>query len=199
MNATNVETAHAPAHEWNLTRFAGGSITEAIGSIGAVVLAIIGLAGVLPNLMASVATIIIGVAILLEGLRLPLTSQVRGVTTGFFAGVTGIVLGILALFGTSTQTLLAVALIVFGASLLLGGFELSQGGALQSGAEEIEVLGFGSGGHVLAGLGALVLGILAVIGLSPLVLTLAGLLCVGAVFLCYEMWTSRGLAAFARK
>jgi len=178
---------------------AGSSITEAIGAIGAVVLSIIGLAGVLSNLMAAIATIVVGAAILIVGLRRLPSPRARGFTTEFFAGVAGIVLGILALFGTFTQTLLAVALIVFGASFLLGGFEFWQWPGVQGGEGEAEMVGFGSGGHVLVGLGALVLGILAVIGLSPLTLILVGLLCIGAVALCYEMLAAGAFAFLTRK
>src|SRR5262249_7927802 len=119
MNATNAETAHAPAHEWSITKLAGGSVTEAIGAIGAVVLAIIGLAGILSSLMASIATIVIGAALLMEGIASRQFVFTRELKAGFFAGVAGTILGILALFGTAPQTLLAVALIVFGVSFLL--------------------------------------------------------------------------------
>jgi hypothetical protein len=206
MNATNVESAHAPAHEWNLTRVAGSSITEAIGAIAAVVLAIIGLAGILSNLLASVATIVIGAAMLLEGVAYrPVASHLamargRGFTGEFFGGITGIVLGILALFGTVPQTLLAVALIVFGASFLLGNFEFSQWQALE-GSQQQEAMSFGfvPGGHVLMGLGALVLGILAVIGLSPLTLILVGLLSLGTVALFNGIGAGSWTMSYARK
>ena len=190
MNGTHVQSAHAPAREWNLTRAAGGSITEAIGALGAVVLAVIGLAGLVPNLMASVATIIVGAAILLEGIaytQLPSGSrwvQSRGFSAELLGGLAGIVLGILALFGTYPETLLAVALIVFGAALLLSTIEFSQRqrfASLQTGevVQETQTFTFVSGGQLMLGLGAVVLGILAVIGLSPMTLILVGVLGLG--------------------
>ena len=49
---------------------AGGSMSEAIGGAGALVLSIIGLAGVLPSWMASISAICIGAALLLRGFAL---------------------------------------------------------------------------------------------------------------------------------
>src|SRR5262245_42775978 len=126
---TTMQTSHEPAREWNVTRTAG-TATEAIGAIAVVVLAIIGLAGLFSSLLASIATIVLGAAILLEGVTTDSTyaKTTGGVhfamfsgafTTETLGGVAGIVLGILALFGGYSQTFLAVALIVFGATFLI--------------------------------------------------------------------------------
>jgi hypothetical protein len=53
----------------------GGSITEAIGGVAGVVLAIIGLAGVLPLYLAAIAAIAIGVALCAEGGALAATYE----------------------------------------------------------------------------------------------------------------------------
>jgi len=185
MNGT-FQHVHAPAHDWSLTKLAGGSITEAIGAIGTVVLAIIGLAGLDPRFLASIATIVFGAAMLIEGVaRQGATGMAGGSSTAFFAGAAGIVLGILAFFSASAQTLLSVALLVFGASILLAGFSAPSlrstvaGGSVSASAS----VPLWSGGELMVGLAAVTLGILAVIGFSPIVLTLVGLLCLGAAML----------------
>ncbi len=81
----------------------------------------------------------------------------------FLGGVTGIIMGILALLGIAPLTLLSVAVLVLGATYLFSGLS-----------------SMASSSQGLMGVSALVLGILALIGLSPLVLVLAGLVCLGA-------------------
>src|SRR5207237_9237167 len=45
----------------------GGSLTEAIGGAGAVVLAILGLTGIMPTYMLGIGTLVVGIAFLCEG------------------------------------------------------------------------------------------------------------------------------------
>ncbi len=167
------------------------------------VLAIVGLAGLVANLMASIGTIIIGAAILMDGMayrQFPAHSrwaQTRGLSAEFLGGVAGIVLGILALFGTYPAILLGVALIVFGSALFLNTIEFLQwqrfAGAQEGVAsQDAHAFAFGPGGQLMVGLAAVVLGILAVIGLSPLTLTLVGVLGLGFSALCNTIET-RGL------
>lgn len=179
MNTTETHAIeHAPAHETAFKWAAGGSMMEAIGAIATMALAIVGLAGVLVPTMSAIATIVVGAAFLLEGgsfgaaqfssRATEFESASSSVGATFLGGVAGIVLGILALLGISAQTLLSVALIVYGATFLLSG--MAQAGSFATTA----------GGNTLVGLGAAVLGILAVVGLSPTVLVLVGLLALGA-------------------
>jgi hypothetical protein len=185
MNGT-VQNAHAPAHEWTFTKLAGGSITEAIGAIGTVVLAIVGLAGLDPRLLASIATIVFGAAMLTQGVAYQGAYEMAGrSSTAFFAGVAGIVLGILALFNTAAQTLLPAALIVFGASILLASFGSPSVRSVVGGGSASTFAGVSSwsGGELMVGVAAVTLGILAVIGLSSMVLTLVGLLALGVALL----------------
>jgi len=67
---TNVEHADFTVQEREATIsiVAGGSFAEAIGGIGAVVLAILGLVGVMPEDMAAIATLAVGVALLFQGI-----------------------------------------------------------------------------------------------------------------------------------
>lgn len=118
-----------------------GLLTEGAAGIAVIVLAIIGLSGTQPGLLAAIATIVIGVGLLVQGFNTAAeysrvaTSAVPGagavaasgidvggdVMTAFAAGIAGIVLGILGLFSIHTIYLIPAAVIVFGAELLLAG------------------------------------------------------------------------------
>jgi hypothetical protein len=205
MNTTGTQGVHPAFSRWLAGEAAGRSIAEGLGAIAAVILAVIGLAGILPNLMASIAAIVIGAGILVEGWAVGFSYHqsssggaasgegmgVNGVLTAdFLGGMAGIVLGILALFRMVPDTLLAVALLVYGATLLLSSIGASQTFWLmhslaQSGArtETPGATPAVHSGQLLVGLGAVVLGILAVIGLLPMTLVLVGLLSLAAVML----------------
>lgn len=181
---------------------AGGSTVEAVAGGGAVVLAILGLSGVSPAFLAAIATIAVGAALLSEGGAIAtryseLVSGASmdgselgaGMTTEFLGGVAGIVLGILALLGVSRWPLMSVAAIVFGGSLLIGSTLVSElnhaslAARARSRGEEMDgvarqAVKAAVGTQVLVGLGAAVLGILALIGLTPHVLTLVAFLSV---------------------
>jgi hypothetical protein len=183
---------------------AGGSITEAACGAGTVVLAIIGLAGVLPGYLASVATIVFGAALLAQGgaiaaryARLlreaaPTEWDTRteigaGMGSEFLAGAAGVVLGILGLLGIGTATLVPIAVIVFGGALLLGSSAAADLGTLSAPAEHERFAHIArqatvaaSGAQVLLGIAAIVLGIIALVGIDPVVVTLVALLALGA-------------------
>jgi hypothetical protein len=113
-----------------------------------------------------------------------------GMTLEFLAGGAGIVLGILALLTPATLVLSAAALIVFGGTLLL-----SAGATAHTSAMQGESAGFSaqpllreaakvsSGAQIMIGIGAIVLGILALVGLHAAILALVGQLAIGASLL----------------
>ncbi len=165
---------------------------EGIGAISAIVLAILGLAGVFTNIVASVAVIIVGAVFLADSMLarsaiqslsaqgLP-SSIGSGATAGFFGGLAGIILGILSFFQTVPDRMIAVAVLVFGAALFLSGGTLARLNWLLNHpqtADSTPVMTGGSG-TAFMGLAVTVLGILAVIGLVPMTLALVGLLCLG--------------------
>jgi hypothetical protein len=180
----------------------GGSIVEAIAGVGAVVLAIIGLLGALPVTLASIATIALGAALLLEGgaiaTRLYATldregGQVPSELSGglgaeSLAGIAALALGILALVGIDSFICLQAAVIVLGAGLLfsgaaiwrvnyprLGGYTSNE----SAGYAAREAIQAASGAHSLVGIGVIVLGILALLGMSPMTLVLVAVLSIG--------------------
>jgi hypothetical protein len=184
---------------------AGGSVTEAVAGLAAAALAILGLAGVLPGYLAAIATIAVGVALLAQGgAAAAKWSKIlaespgqewdargevgSGMTGEILGGAAGLVLGILALIGVAPQILIPAALLAFGGAMLVGTGTVVDLGANRGAASRLErstrdVTVVASGTQMLIGIAAIVLGILALIGVDPLTLSLVGLLAAGASIL----------------
>jgi hypothetical protein len=113
-----------------------GGLVDAIGGAATIILAIVALSGVGQSMLAAIATIIFGAALLIQGgtmlteftkLMAPPTAAGTteeavgggGLSALFLVGASGIVLGVLSLVGISAQTLTAAAVIAFGGALLL--------------------------------------------------------------------------------
>jgi hypothetical protein len=184
---------------------AAAAFAEGLAGLCAVALSIIGLASVVPNALLSIATIILGGALLFEAGAVsarytPFTTQSTTASNlvawgrwgQCFDGVVGIALGILALLGVAPLILIPVAAIVYGCNHVmdnvinarLNALETRKFG-LEGDREETlreEAAGFG-GVQVLAGIGAVVLGILALTGIYPLGLSLVAMLGIGSAFL----------------
>jgi hypothetical protein len=163
-----------------------GTIAEAAGSIAVIVLSIIGLAQTTTSAtIVAVTAIVLGAALLAEGgalagefARLSLLSGesasadsiVSGMSLQVASGAIVLVLGILALLGVSAATLTAAAVIVVGAAMMLTASTIPQLRQLRSitsgGSEIVQMIGRTSmsgmaGAQFLAGVAAIVLGILA--------------------------------------
>lgn len=201
MNGTQVthEEVHRPGTETSAKWLAGGSAIEAIGGIAAIVLAIIGLTGLLPGDMAAIAAIVLGASLLLQGGAVMSGLRHFGASAGLggamsaesMGGIAAIVLGVLALLGTSPAILLAAAAIALGAGLLLGagampfagGTTTSTTGTLEEACSHAVMRATSSAfasGQAFIGIGAVVLGILAVVGIAPVTLELVAFLGLGA-------------------
>lgn len=181
-----------------------GSVVEAVAGTGTVALAILALTGALPMALAAIGTIAVGAGLLVEGaaiagrfdelLKETETAHLahRALGSGMAAesvgGVAGIVLGILALLSVDPMVLLPVAMIGFGAAFLVGSgasrdlneLVLDDQAPERKRRVTREAVAVANGGQLLLGIGALTLGILAVLGVAPLTLTLVGLIAVGA-------------------
>jgi hypothetical protein len=187
---------------------ASGSFTEMIAGGGALALAIVALAGVLPSVLAAIATIVVGAGLLFAGLGVAAryaevsveigdepaenTELTAGMTAEFVTGAAGIVLGILALLGTVPAILLPVAAIVIGAGLLLSagvtsrlnGLTLERVATSEGGRRLArEAVTAAAGTQALVGIGATVLGILALVGTAAMTLILVALLSLGSAML----------------
>ena len=186
------------SHESMARMAATGSGAEAIAGAGALVLAILGLAGLLPMILASVAVIAAGAAFLFQGAavaarhrRLALEAGggdveiEAGMSAEILGGLASITLGILALIGIETIPLLAISAIVFGGTLLFGSPAVYRASQAEPEVRILDVIARqtaagAAGAQAFIGVGALTLGILALIGLVPETLILVAVLTVGA-------------------
>jgi hypothetical protein len=180
---------------------ATGATAEAVAGAGALVLAIIGLAGLYPMILTAIAVIAAGAGFLFQGAAAaarisslarevhtehPEATMETGLSAEIVGGLGGIVLGILALVGVVPVTLLSISAIVFGGTLLFGSPAVYTVSKVQTGTESTvehvmrETALGAAGAQALIGLGAVTLGILALIGLAPLTLVLVAVLAVGA-------------------
>ena len=172
---------------------AGSSFTELVAGGAAIVLPILGLVGVLPLSLASVAFIAIGAAMMIQGgtsaaaartLLADVTTDetesidfIGGVNAEIMGGAAVIALGILALLRIAPMTLLPVAAIVAGGAMLFGAGATSRLGNFRYGAAALsdrqrealrESVRASAGADVLVGLGSAVLGILVLAGVGSL-------------------------------
>jgi hypothetical protein len=147
-----------------------GGIADAIGGLATVVLAIIGLAGVRPEALIAIAVIVFGVALLIQG----------GAMLSEFAGT---------MFPSGSTTM---SMQQFGASSLSAVF--LAGAALIAN----EMASGSAGVQSLAGLTAIVLGILAVVGLNQPVLQLSALIVLGAALVLTGSSLSATVMSFMR-
>jgi hypothetical protein len=200
MDYATQKTAAAPVSQ----PIMAGSISEGIVGAGAVVLGILGLIGVYPSLLLHIAVIVVGAAFLIQGTTVvarfsKLLSDAwsgqgnldisGGMNAEFIGGITGVVLGILALLGVAPLTLVSIAAIVFGATLIASGSTSSRLLALLS-PENLRVnrimqesANNATSVDIMVGLGVISLGILSLVGFIPLTLNLVAVLAVGAVLL----------------
>jgi hypothetical protein len=186
-----------------------GGLVDAIGGIATMVLAIVALAGIASATIPAIATIVFGAALLIQGgamlseyshIIFPTgaantsADQFGGssLSAVFLVGAAGVVLGVLALLGIAPATLTAIAVIAFGSALILSSNSVRQLYVLKAWAARMagpqvgrefiagEMTASSAGVQTLAGLTAIVLGILAVAGHDPAVLALVALLVLGA-------------------
>ena len=194
----------APGWEPKPQVVAGGSALGSMAGIAAIALAIIALTSIYPGLLITVATICAGGALFFEGAALSarfahyLSEASRGtvgiadlgggLTAEFAGGIAGVALGILALVGIAPAVLIPAAVIAMGGALLAGSYLTARinSAILESGGRGEPFSGIAgnirlaaSGVQGLCGAGAVALGILALCGIFPAVLSLVGLIAVG--------------------
>jgi hypothetical protein len=171
---------------------------ELVLGAGVIILSILGLAGVLPAGLLGVSVIVVGGAFLMGSGAIASrlirglfeTGETEGMMAQFIGGVSGIILGVLALLGMAPGILLPVSAMVFGFTLLFGlgsrlsnleidrlercatDHETAKRVAVETTSAASAILGF-------LGLGAFTLGFLSLVGLAPLVLALIATLIVG--------------------
>lgn len=210
-----------------------GGLIDAIGGVATIVLVICGLVGIAPPMMVAIATIVFGVALLIQGgamlseytqvvfpggVRTSSIEQMGGNSLAlvFLVGAGGIVLGVLSLLGISAAVLTPVAVIGYGTALLLSSnavwrlyvlrrasaqMETVVGQSQHVGAEMLasEMASGSAGIQALAGLAAIVLGILALAGnTADLTLNLVALLALGSTIVLTGSTLSATVLSFMR-
>lgn len=196
---------------------------DALGGIATIVLAIVGLSGVKPDILLSIATVVFGAALLIQGgamlteyaqIEVLPESNVAGSGGGlsalFLVGTAGIVLGVLALLGVHAPVLASVAAIAFGAALIVSSSAVWQLLTSRSVAAQFqsrspmlrivasEVAAGSAGVQAMAGLAVIVLGILAVSGIYTDSLALVALLAAGAAIVLTGSTLSGTMIGFMR-
>ena len=200
---------HPHVHSEKLTAelILGGALAETITGAGIIVVSIIGLAGFMPTIMISIATIGLGMSFLFEGGAISsrlsyLLSQVTegrldiaelggGLTVEFIAGFGGIALGILSLVGVRSIILLPIAAIAFGGALVMGSGVKARINHLTIDQEENvlareiarQAVIAANGVEILVGMGAIALGILGILNIHPIELSIIAILSVGGMIL----------------
>jgi len=170
-----------------------GGLIDAIGGLATVIIAIVGLSGVNAPMMASIATIVFGVALLIQGgamlseyaqIIFPAGSRTTNVegfggsslSVVFLVGAAGIVLGVLSLLGIEPATLTPVAAIAFGSALVLSSNAVWQLHVLgQESLRSRDQIGAG-GGEILAS--ELAFGSAGIQALSGLAVIVLGILAI---------------------
>ncbi len=213
------------------TTAAYGGLIDAIGGVATVVLAVCGLANVNPPILTAIATIVFGVALLIQGgTMLSEYAQIMfpgGATTFtaedfggnslsavFLVGAAGVVLGILALLNIHGDVLMPAAVIAFGTALVLSSNAVWRLYVLRHAAAHAQTvttentgremvaseMASGSAGmQALAGLAAIVLGILAITGAgNDVILNLVALLALGATLVLTGSALSATVMGFMR-
>jgi hypothetical protein len=179
MNSTETEILLRQLDPRRRRSLGAGWLSEAAGAAAAVILSIIGLAGVSSTNLAAIAAITLGASFLFEatglvscldqsfggmrdaGERLEWVGTVVGKTLG---GICGILVGMLVILHATAPTLLPVAVLIFGATFLFTSMV-----SMVPGTQEI------------TGAVAFVLGLLAITGVHSISLALIALLGVGVV------------------
>jgi hypothetical protein len=165
----------------------GSEAVATVGSAGAVP-AIVGLAGALPHLLAQVGVIVVGASfVAVQGsaaarygaaLSREERSQLHALPTGaavtseFVGGMTAALLGLLSLLGVAPLLLLAIAVILLGAVEIATGRSIGRITHMLIEAADVsprvkalalESAGASPGAVLLIGMGAVALGMLAIV------------------------------------
>ncbi len=184
------ETVSAFADRASMKSLQVGWLGQAAAAFSAVVLSIIGLAGIFSTRIAAIALISLGAALLFEGVSLAWSFaelakgqalEWGGATVGkCVGGIGGVLVGALVLVGAAAPTLLPVAVLIFGAAFLF----TSMISCVPTTQEIVGAIAFG-------------LGLLAISGLHTVTLALVALLILGITTLLNDATSERKISAQA--
>jgi hypothetical protein len=176
-----------PVHAGGDRRFnlVGGTVEVLLG-ITAIVLSILALAGLESVPLTSIAVIATGAGLAFEGGAIARTATAQtdrtiaaGIGADSVGGIAAVALGILSLLGLDRTVLLPVASIALGAGMLVASGVMSVEREREHRFEE-HIRATGAAGiRTLVGAGAMVLGILGLVGQPPITMTLISMLAIG--------------------
>lgn len=184
----------------------GRSTTGTLCGAAAVILAILCLVHILPTTLVSIAIIVLGAGFFFRGAAIScefskLVAHLSGGTSDkvqlggglsieILTGVTAVVLGILSLLGLDQTVLLPVAVIALGGGAVMGSgvisrlnalkFEVSGTGCTPHRRICDEIVSAAMGMQILAGIAAIILGILTLTNPTSMTLTFIAVLVLGA-------------------
>lgn len=186
----------------------GGSIVGVVAGLIALVLAIIGLSGVHPVGLVAISVMVVGIALLVESGVMgaeyrTLTGYIGesrstrmelggGLGVEAVAGLAALILGLLALIGIRPDVLVACGTILLGFGVIFGSRVHDRVRTMRinpaAEGEEMDrvtrdLLASATAAQVLVGLGAVILGVLALVGFAPITLNLVAVLAIGASIL----------------
>ncbi|HEX3407900.1 MAG TPA: hypothetical protein VHS81_11735 [Caulobacteraceae bacterium] len=181
-----MSTAFSTTSTRRITAVDTGGATESMGGVAVVILAILALVGVVPRVLTPIAGIIFGAAFIVEGAAVAARQAALagadveltgGVTVELAAGLAAIVLGVLSLIGITSPILMGALVITGGAALMLSAGVVGRMDGMTTLAAPTNSA---AAAHLLAGLAAVVLGILALTNAAAsAVLTTVALLVLG--------------------
>lgn len=186
----------------------GGSSSETLAGAAALVLAIVGLAHIQPLFMIAITPIALGAALIFDGAvvgreysrilarsgngTIQNVEMGGGISSQIGGGIAAMVLGVLALVNLHPTILTPIAAIVLGATMVFSSGVNARLNALkiETSNDHVmarrvaqEALTTATGSEVLVGTGAIVLGIVALVGFAPVTLTLVAMLALGSAIL----------------
>jgi hypothetical protein len=201
-----------------------GSMVEGVFGVGAIVLAVIGLAGAFPLMMLSVSTIALGVALIIEagavmGIFSSIVQDVEeaksdfniplsGISVESLAGIAGIALGVLSLIGIKSMLLIPIAITCFGVAIAFSAGSIGLIDSLIAGRSSknqiiqnvlISMSAAAADIRTLIGLGSITLGILAIIGYHTYALSFIGILSIGGVLFLESLPMNSGILGIFRR
>lgn len=196
---------------------------EAVAGVAAIVLGVLGLVHVVPDVLAAVAVIVVGAALMSQGTSMAsrFTAQYQqagetrtvstnfsgGLMLEFLGGLAGIILGILALITVKPPTLESIAVIAFGGVLLLSAGLVSRINMLQADGmmdEPARVLMRDSAATtslivVGTAVALIVLGILALMGVHTLPFILISMIVIGSAIVITGTAVSGAMLSMIRR
>jgi hypothetical protein len=162
----------------------GGTVEVLLG-ITAIVLAVLALAGLESVPLTAIAVIATGAGLAFEGGAIArLTGGgdktiAAGIGADAIGGLAAVALGILSLLGLDRSILLPVASIALGAGMLVASGVMTVERQREHLVEEHMRATGAAGVRTLVGAGAIVLGILGLVGQPPITMTLISMLAIG--------------------